>query len=354
VVSGTVAPGFEPVRDAFAAALAGRTGNGAAVAAWHDGRWVADLWGGPGWQRDSIAQVYSVTKPFTAVCALLLAARGHLDLDAPVAAYWPGFRAPATVRQVLSHQAGLVALDEPLPAAAWSDWDRVCAALAAQQPAWPPGAGHGESALLYGHLVGEIVRRVDGRSLGRFLREEVCGPLDLDFAVGLTAAEQSRAVDLTGLTEDYRARTRAGRPPLAQRALANPAGAHDPAVVNSPAWRAAEIPAINGHGTARAIAGFYAALRAGRLLPPDLLREATTPHCTGPDRVVGGVTTWGLGFLIEPEGYGMAGLGGSIGWAEPGGDYAFGYVTATMTTHADALAVENALRGCLDLPAITE
>jgi CubicO group peptidase (beta-lactamase class C family) len=361
---GAVEVGFEPVREAFAAVLAGPPdgqppAGGASVAVWHDGRWVVDLFGGYAdraagrrWQPDTLVQVYSVTKPFVAVCALLLVQRGRLELDAPVQRYWPGFQAPVDVRQVLSHQAGLVTLDQPLPVEAWYDWDRICTALAGQQPAWEPGHGHGESVLLYGHLVGELVRRVDGRLPGRFLREEVCGRLGLDFAVGLEPAEQARAATLTGLTEQFRTDSLAGKPALYGRARGNPPGALDPDVVNGPAWRAAQVPAVNGHGTARGIAGFYAALMAGELLPPDLLRAATTAHCAGPDLVMGHHTSWALGFALEPDGFGMAGLGGSLGWASTQGGYAIGFTTATLGTHAPVIAVENALRGCLGLPAL--
>jgi CubicO group peptidase (beta-lactamase class C family) len=338
---GTVAKEFEPVRDAFGAVL---EPPGAAVAAWHDGRWVVDLWGGNGWTRDSIVMPYSVTKPFAAVCALLLVERGRLDLDAPAGGYWPELRADATVRHILSHQAGLVALDEPAPTEVFYDWDRLCALLAAQEPAWPPGTAHGESALFYGHLVGELVRRVDGRTLGRFLRDEVTGPLGLDFTIGLTDAEQARAVDLAGFDR---------LPDKGGRALSNPPGARDPAVVNSRAWRAAEIPAVNGHGTARAIAGFYAALLTGGVLSSAVLAEATTAQCSGPDRVMGDDTAWGLGFGIDPaDGYGMGGTGGSLGWASTAGGYAYAFVTAAMGTHDRSTAVENALRSCLGLPPI--
>ena len=195
-VHGVVERGFDPVRDAFAAVLEAQTGTGAAVAAWHDGRWVADLWGGTAdaagsrdWGRDSLVQPYSVTKPFAALCALLLVDQGRLDLEAPMRGYWPQFRADASVRQVLSHQAGLVAIDRPAPTEAFYDWDRLCELLAQQEPMWPPGSAHGESALFFGHLVGEVVRRIDGRSPGQFLREEVCRPLGLEFAIGLTPSE---------------------------------------------------------------------------------------------------------------------------------------------------------------------
>src|SRR5262249_37293170 len=159
----------------FAGVVDAQPGTGAAVAAWADGTWVVDLRGGWAdaartreWQRDGIVMPYSVSKPFAALCALTLVDRGTLGLDAPMQRYWPEFRAPATVRHVLSHQAGVVALDEPAPTEAFYDWDRMCVLLAAQEPEWEPGTAHGESALFYGHLVGELVRRVDGRTPGAF------------------------------------------------------------------------------------------------------------------------------------------------------------------------------------------
>ncbi|HEY6469998.1 MAG TPA: serine hydrolase domain-containing protein [Candidatus Dormibacteraeota bacterium] len=354
---GSVATGFEPVSDVFTAVLGEQCGTGAAAAAWRDGKWIVDLWGGTGaadgsrlWMQDSIVQPYSVSKPFAAMCALLLIDRGLVDLDAPMQRYWPEFTTPAAVRHVLSHQAGIVAIDTPVDTAAFYDWDRLCALLAAQQPAWPPGTAHGESALFYGHLVGEIVRRVDGRTLGTFLREELCEPAGLDFIVGLTLAEQERAVDLTCLENIEPASTS----DLYKRATTNPPGNRDPHVVNSTAWRAAEIPAINGHGSARGIAGLYAALLSGELLSPMLLREATSVQCKGIDAVFGHENAWGLGFGIDGEGFGMGGLGGSYGGActRDGAHYAFAFVTGTMGSHARGERVENALRGCLGLPPL--
>jgi CubicO group peptidase (beta-lactamase class C family) len=278
-VQGFAARRFGPVRDCFAAVLAAQPGTGAAFAAWFDGEPVVDLWGGHAdaarrrpWQAGSLVMPYSVSKPFAAVCALRLAEGGRLDLDAPVQRYWPEFRAPATVRHVLSHQAGVVLLDRPAPTEAFYDWDLLCGLLAEQQPAWPPGTAHGESALFYGHLVGELVRRIDGRSIGGFLREEVCGPAGLEFFFGLSPAQQAAAVELTGLGEDFLAAGAAGKPELYLRAVANPPGAHDAAVVNGARWRAAEIPAVNGHGTARAIAGF---------LPRAVVRPPARPGHAG-------------------------------------------------------------------------
>ena len=155
-------------------------------------------------------------------------------------------------------------LDRPVPTEAFYDWDWLCALLAAQQPSWEPGTAHGESALFYGHLVGELVRRVDGRSVGRFLAEEICGPAGLDFAVGLSPAQQARAVDLTGLDDAFRAGNAAGRPALYRQAVANPPGAQDGSVVNSTA-RPRGDPAVNGHGTAAAAVA-SARLATGRLL----------------------------------------------------------------------------------------
>jgi CubicO group peptidase (beta-lactamase class C family) len=354
---GSVAAGFEPVRDVFAAVLDEQRGTGAAVAAWHDGRWIVDLWGGTAtadgsrlWVEDSIVQPYSVSKPFAAMGLLLLVDRGLVELDAPVQRYWPEFTAPATVRHVLSHQAGVVALDTPADTATFYDWDRMCALLAAQQPAWPPGTAHGESALFYGHLVGEIVRRVDGRRLGRFLRDDLYGPAGLDFAVGLKPEEQTRAVELTCLEDIVTSSTS----DLYGRATTNPPGNRDPQVVNSAAWRAAEIPAINGHGSARGIAGLYAALLRGELLSPSLSREATSVQCSGIDAVFGHENAWGLGFGVDDEGFGMGGLGGSYGGActNDGANYAIAFVTGTMGSHERGERVENALRGCLGLPSL--
>jgi CubicO group peptidase (beta-lactamase class C family) len=359
--SGTVDARFTPVRERFASLLAAQPGTGAAFAAWCDGRLAVDLWGGYAdaarsrpWQAGSLVQPYSVSKPFAAVCVLRLAEAGRLGLDAPVQRYWPEFRAGATVRQVLSHQAGVVLLDRPVPTEAFYDWDLLCGLLAEQEPAWEPGTAHGESALFYGHLAGELVRRVDGRSVGRFLREEVCGPAGIDFAFGLTPAEQERAVDLTGLGEEFRAANAAGKPALYQRAIGNPPGAQDGAVVNSARWRAAEIPAINGHGTARAIAGFYQALSAGTLLGPGLLAEATAPQRTGVDLVFGAESSWGLGFGIDGEGFGMGGLGGSYGGAVTACGYTIGFVTGSVGTEDRLTPVENVLRSCLGLPALAD
>lgn len=358
---GTVSPEFAPVRDAFAEVVRTQPGTGAAVAVWRDGSWVVDLWGGTAsadgtrqWEADSLAMTYSVCKPFVAVCALKLVARGQIDLDAPVQRYWPEFRAPATVREILSHQVGVVALEEPAPIELLYDWRATCDRLAATAPAWAPCSGLGECALFYGHLVGELVRRVDGRMPGAFLREEICDPRSLEIALGLTEDEQARAVELTGVDEEFRRRTSHGRPELFARAFANPPGVQEAAVVNGPAWRRAQVPAVNAHATARGVAGFYAALLQGRLLEPEVLAEATRVACSGPDLVLGSESTWGLGFALDDDGFGMGGVSGSLGWASVKGNYAIGFLTGSMNPEGGADAVEGALRHCLGLPPLAD
>ena len=248
----------------------------------------------------------------------------------------------ATVRQLLSHSAGIVALDEPAPTSAFYDWDGLCERLARQQPSWPPGTAVGESALLFGHLVGELVRRVDGRTVGTVLREEIARPLDLDLHIGVPAAELAASP-----TSSRRRASRTGSGgPLRDAVLANPPGATDPAVVNSAAWRQAEIPAVNAHATARAVAGFFAAVAGGRVLPAELVTELSRVQAAGVDRVLGGPARWGLGVAIEPDGWGMGGIGGSLGWWSDEAGYALGFVTAHLDTHDRSARIENALRGC--------
>ena len=166
---------------------------------------------------------------------------------------------------------------------------------------------------------------MDGRGPGQYLQEEICGPNELDFRFGLGLADQARAVDLTGLDASFRASQLEGKPPLFERAVMNPPGALDPAVVNGAAWRAAEVPAINGHGTARAVADFYHALEQGRILGKALLAEAITVHASGPDRVFGDDASWGLGFGLDGSDYGMGGIGGSYGGTNQSAGYSIAY-----------------------------
>lgn len=358
---GTVEPDFDPVRAVFRDVLAEQQAagaTGAAVAVWHAGRWVVDLWGGYAdaarttpWRRDTLVMPYSVTKPFAAVCALLLADRGRIDLDAPLSVYWPEHTAPTTMRQVLCHSSGLALLEAPAPEDAFYDWDLMCSLVVAQPPLWQPGTACGESALLYGHQIGEVVRRVDGRPLGTFLREEVCEPLGIEFAVGLSDDELVRVADLTGFDEDFRRRGEDG-PAMMRRALGNPPGALDPAVVNSARWRRAEVPAVNGHGTARGVAGLLVAIEEGRLLSPETRRAMTSVAAAGLDRVLDRESAWGLGVGIDEDGYGMGGVGGSVAWCSTEGHYVLGFVTGWIADHDRMTRIDNAVRACLGLPPL--
>ena len=232
MIYGEVAVEYGVVREAFLRCFDELGETGAAYVAIRDGHLIADLWGGEGFRRDSLVHVYSVTKPMAALCVLVLVDRGVLSLDDPVARMWPEFaqagKGSVTVRQALSHQAGLVALREPQPPEVLLDWERICELIAAEPPWWEPGTGHGEHALFYGHICGEFVRRSDGRSLGAFWRDEVAEPWGLDFHIGLGPEELARAVDLEGeLT--------AGTGEVRRLALTNPPGLLDLSVVNGKA-----------------------------------------------------------------------------------------------------------------------
>lgn len=357
-IQGFVADSFSGVRELFAQVLAGQRGTGASFAVWHDGAWVVDVWGGyadpahtRSWQQDTLVMPYSVTKPFAAMCVLTLADRGLVDIDAPMQRYWPGLRAAATVREVLAHRAGIVVLDADAPQEAFYDWDLMCDLLADQEPTWLPGSAQGESALFYGHLLGQVVRAVDGRTLGRFLREEICIPHHLDFHIGLDDTELTRVADLTGFGDDF-AVSQQDHPDLYRRATENPPGARDPRVANSERWRRAEIPAINGHGTARAVAEFYVALAQGRLLGPALREELTRGGGEEPDLVIGGDREWGLGVAVDSDGYGMGGTGGSFGLWSEAGQYAAAFLTGDIGTHDRGEKLENAVRDVLGLPSL--
>lgn len=363
-IHGTCEPGYEAVGEAFAAGFSERGETGAAVALMVEGELVVDLWGGHAdlaagrpWQEDTIAHCYSVTKAFAALCVVLLAARGALDLDAPVADVWPEYAVAGkhrtTVRQILTHQAGMIALDGPLPASAWADTAGLTEIVAGAPPAWEPGTAHGEQAALFGHLVGEVVRRVDGRTLGRFLAEEIAGPWELDFHVGLDDAEIARAATLHDPRGAWRDELLDDPRALLARSLTNPDGLLDPAVVNAEPYRRAEVAAVNGHGNARAIARLYQGLADGgaldgvRLLPPDAVDEMLRPHAVGRDLVLETDVGWGLGLHgLDDDGFfGMGGIGGYAGWGlrRPGVTAGFGYVTARLGAHDRAGACEDAV-----------
>ncbi|MFF5550050.1 serine hydrolase domain-containing protein [Streptomyces olivaceoviridis] len=362
-IHGEVVAGFEGVRDAFAENFAEREDIGAAVCVYRDGRPVVDLWGGSAdpstgrpWERGTLQLVYSATKGATAAAAHLLVQRGLLELDAPVAEYWPEFaangKAEMPVRLLLSHQSGLVALDRPVPLAEALAWHPMTAALAAQRPVWVPGTAHGYHGRTWGWLVGEVIRRVSGRTPGRFFADEIAAPLGLDFFIGLPTGERGRVsrmafrkpdVDLTTLPpesvpDQLREQVAAWRDPdsLSNRAYA----VTDPAGIdfNSPEVQAAELPSSNGIGTARALARLYAALIGEvdgvRLLTPGTLASATAEQANGQDRVMLVPSRFSTGYMLPTDGnpmtgpgaFGHTGRGGSLGFADPDLGIAFGYV----------------------------
>ncbi|MGW7065440.1 serine hydrolase domain-containing protein [Streptomyces sp. NPDC054855] len=367
-IHGTVAPGFEGVREEFERNFAERGDLGASVAATVDGEFVVDLWGGDAdktgtraWERDSLVNVYSTTKGMTALCAHLLADRGELDLDAPVARYWPEFaqegKADIPVRWLLSHRSGVIAPREPMTPDDLYDWEKVCGALAATPPWWKPGSAQGYHALSFGYLVGEVVRRITGASLGTFLRSEVTGPLGADVYVGTPESEHGRCANMARPLASDGPRSALGSAPPPAPPVAS-IDAHPMAVVtlalqylpvgnvNSAAYRSAEIPAANGHASARGLATVYAALGGGELLSSAALERLRTRQGEPdePDLVLAAGTAWGekwdwgLGYMLNrygqagpnPRALGHGGAGGSYAFADPENRVSYAYVMNRM------------------------
>jgi len=240
---------------------------------------------------------------------------------------------------ILAHRAGLPAIRTPLPAGAMYDWDLICGELAAQEPWWEPGVTHGYHVNTYGFLVGELVRRVSGLSIGRFLAQEIAGPLGADMHFGLRAADQRRCADFL-FPQVSRAMDSARMPQMTALAYLNPPGITGDGTVNTPRWRSAELPSANGHATARALARFYSALAGGgeidgvRLLSESTLALACTEASAGADAVLGRPSRFGLGFQLtqperplgpSPNAFGHFGAGGALGFADPDAGVSFGY-----------------------------
>lgn len=363
-IAGVCESGFDSVADAFRDNFRLRGDKGAAVAVTVAGRTVVDLWGGdasPGrpWERDTLVNVWSSTKGVVALAAQMLVDRGQLDLDAPVASYWPEFanagKESLPVRYLLSHRAGLSGARDLLTIDDLPDWDRVTALLAATEPWWEPGTASGYHALTFGYLVGEVVRRIDGRSIGAFIAEEIAEPLDADVIIGLDDAAIARCATLSmdePPPDSANAAMFAQLDPAALAALANPSmaapGAAD--IGNADSWRRAEIPAANGHATARGLAKVYELLAAGGELGGRRLlsRESTERIREGQGRTVdlvlgignGGLPNeWALGVLLSgpegiygpnPKAFGHSGYGGSFGMADPEAQLSIAYTMNRM------------------------
>ena len=359
-VHGRVEPQFAPVADAFVENFTRHGDLGAAVCVYRYGQPVVDLWAGLAdpeqgrpWSEDTAVLVFSTTKGITAACVNLLIERGQLELDAPIARYWPEFAAQGKgaipLRWALCHKAGLAAVDGELTLAEVLAWDPVVAAIAAQAPNWEPGTAHGYHARSYGWILGEVVRRVTGASAGRFLATEFAAPLGLDLWIGLPAAEEGRVARMHPPEPNPDPAVQAaieafmGPTTLLGRVLSGPSGLfgyND--MWNRPELHAAEMPSSNGIGTARSLARFYAAIigevDGHRLLSPATVAAACEVQADGPDKVLGVPTRFGLGFALPPmlgggvgeHAFGHPGAGGSLGFADPDTGLAFGYVMNQM------------------------
>ena len=353
---------FGGVKDAFAGNFDRLDEVGAAVSVVLDGKVIVDLWGGymdaartRQWERDTIVNVWSTTKGIVATCAHRLVDQGRLDLDAPVAKYWPEFaqqgKEKIPVRYILSHQAGLPALREPLPAGSAFKWEVMTEALAKEEPWWEPGKKHGYHAFTFGWLIGEVIRRVTGKSVGTYFREEIAGPLGLDFHIGLAPEDDARTAEVISPEPPEPGETNFVmemlRDPQSMpfKVLANPPDLFVPGVVNTRDWRGAEIPAANGHRNARAVARLYGALARGgeldgvRILSEEAIERATVEQVSGRDEVMGLNLRVALGFVLtspdarlgpNPRAFGHSGAGGSLGFADPDAKVGFGYAMNRM------------------------
>jgi CubicO group peptidase (beta-lactamase class C family) len=365
-IHGRVHPKFGRVKDAFAKEFADGNEVGASLALTLAGESVVDLWAGTKdregkqpWLRDTLANVYSTTKGITAIAAHRLVDEGLLDLDAPVARYWPEFaqngKEHLPVRYLLSHQAGLAAIATPLAPETIYDWDAMTGHLAAQKPWWEPGKAHGYHALTFGWLVGEVVRRIRRKRIGDVVRDEIAKPLGVEFEIGFGPALDARVAPLSqgpihpppdgGAGMDLMQQIQANPEGLLARTFGNP-----PILALSPndrAWRAAELAAANGHSNAHSLARIYGALANGgaidgvRLLSRAGVERARAEQVHGKDQVLPLTTRLALGFFLpteeEPLGpnprvFGHGGAGGSFSMADPEHRLSFGYVMNLMHT----------------------
>ena len=345
MINGVCDERFSRVRDAFTANFENGEEVGASFAATVNGEYVVDLWAGHAdagltrpWERDTIVNVWSTGKAVTATCAHMLVDRGLLDIDAPVAKYWPEFaqagKEKMPVRYLLSHQSGLSVIEKPLPTETFYDWDGMASALAAQKPLWEPGTIPGYQAITFGYLVGEVVRRITGKSLGTFVREEIAGPLGADFHIGLSEEHHARVAEIvpyespqpwevpsddTASDLQFKLRQLSGNPPITAD------------LANTQPWRAAEIPAANGHGNARSVARIMSALACGgkvdgvRLLSESAIENAIEEQAYDNDIDLGVPMRWGLGYMLvskdlplspHQRAFAHAGWGGSLGVAD--------------------------------------
>jgi CubicO group peptidase (beta-lactamase class C family) len=385
VVQGAVEAGFEPVRELFEQQFAAEQHIGAGVAAYHRGRKVVDLWGGLAdgdtgspWAEDTMAASFSTTKGLTATCLHLLADRGLVKYDDPVSKYWPEFavngKAAITIYQLLTHQAGVPQLPDGITTDDLCDWEKMVHGIEELTPLWEPGTNSGYHAITFGFLIGEVVRRVDGRSLGTFFRDEIAAPLGMSqIHIGTPASLDAKVATLKStvtITPEMEKQRAAflGPTSLAGRALgiALPGNMND--MLNSPAGHRAEIPAVNGIMSARDLARMYACL-AGygeidgtRLLSERTVRTMSEQQTHRPDLVIILPVGWALGYMTGgdpgwPQGprktsFGHPGFGGSVGHADPEIGLSFGLVVNALALDligaGRTAALADAVRVCAE------
>jgi len=381
-INGTVDDGFGAVADAFAANFEDRGELGAAFALYVDGEAKVDVWAGVAdkqsgraWADDTLQLVYSTTKGAAAICVARLVEAGLVSYDEPVASYWPEFAANGketiTVGQMMSHQGGLPYATAQLSFGDLMAVTPVVDALAAQAPLWEPATKHGYHAVTYGWLAGELVRRVDGRRIGQYFADEVAGPLELDFWIGLPESEEPRV-----------SRLEAAPPPTDPEALAMMMQIAGPGTMgfnalfmsgvmlagpadafNSRAVHATEMPAANGITTARSLARMYAAtvgdVDGHRLIGDAMVETVRAEAVNGPDACLVVASRFGMGFMLDGEltpmlsasSFGHAGAGGSLGYADPDAGVGYGYVMNQMAGgiagDPRTIALNDAVRACV-------
>jgi CubicO group peptidase (beta-lactamase class C family) len=379
-IAGTCETKFTAVKDAFERNFAQRGEVGASVCVTVDGETVVDLWGGT-FDRDTVGVVWSCTKGAVALCAHVLAGRGQLDFHAAVTDYWPEFgkngKEGMPVRYLLAHQAGLAGFRDPIPDGAFCDWDFIVDRLAEQEPLWEPGTRNGYHALTFGHLVGELVRRVSGRSVGTFFKDEIAEPLGLDFWIGLPEEIEPRvaptiAADAPGPGDampSFYAAAFTDPTSIGALVLMNSGGLLFPGTMDTRPHHAAEIPAANGITNGRGLAGMYRPLAIGgavdgfRLVPEHAIPTmGRVIAATSRDATMLVPTRWGLGFhgamdnrhlpppddgsfLLPDSAFGHSGMGGSLGFCDPAARLSFGY---TMNRQGSGTAIDERCQSLVD------
>jgi CubicO group peptidase (beta-lactamase class C family) len=357
-LGGTCTARFEPLRELFAAKLESGEDLGASLAVNLDGEMVVDLWGGWAdearsvpWTENTIACVFSTTKTMTALAALVLVDRGQLDLDAKVARYWPEFaaqgKAGIKVRHLLSHTSGVSGWQQPVTFEDVYDWDKSTAMLAAQAPWWEPGTASGYHAFTYGHLIGEVIRRITGQRLGAFFAAQIAGPLGADFYIGLPPSEFPRVANLVAPQWPATDLTRLDPNGPAYKTNTGPLLDLNIELSRTERWRRADIGAGNGHGNARSMARIQSAVACGgvvdgvRLLSPRTIDRIFEVQYNGTDLVTGMRVRMGVGYgllpfpevlAFLPEGRlaGWGGAGGSLVIADADRRMTFAYVMNKM------------------------